>query len=264
MGVWRHYLLLFGGFYEVSLLIHPPTHPPTSSFSYSSTHPPTHPPTLLSQAFRETKWYNDLYLFNLQDLTWKKVSYPPTAPTPAPRSGCQMAVGAEVVFIHGGYSKIKPSVTTKGGTHQSNKAEGYVHDDTWCLQLKNIPSGGQPYWERVGGWVGGLVDTVAHSNRLDLLYLPITHLPTHPPTHPLQVSRKGSPPSPRSGASMVSYKTIALSFGGVHVRNPLPHPPTHPPTHPTRRSPAPHSNRLLLHPPTYSSAFEPPSSPLSS
>ncbi len=30
---------------------------------------------------------------------------------------------------------------------------------------------------------------VAHSIRLDLLYLPITHPPTHPPTHFLQVSK---------------------------------------------------------------------------
>ena len=46
----------------------------------------------------------------------------------------------------------------------------------------------------VGGWVGGwrscigclllMYNTVAHSNRLVLLYLPITQPPTHPPTHP--------------------------------------------------------------------------------
>ena len=39
--------------------------------------------------------------------------------------------------------------------------------------------------------------------------------PTYLPTYLLQVSRKGSPPSAMSGATMVAYKTIALSFGGV-------------------------------------------------
>ncbi|KAM3568675.1 hypothetical protein VYU27_009209, partial [Nannochloropsis oceanica] len=113
--VWRHYLVLFGGFYE---------------------------------AFRETKWFNDVFLFNLQDLAWKKIILPATAPAPSPRSGCQMAVGGDVVYIHGGYSKVKPTVTTRGGTPQSSKAEGCVHDDMWALHMKNVPAGGQPFWER--------------------------------------------------------------------------------------------------------------------
>ena len=57
------------------------------------------------------------------------------------------------------------SSKTPSSSTNSNKAEGFVHEDTWALQLKNVPNGGQPFWERV--------------------------------------ARKGAVPSLRSGASMV-------------------------------------------------------------
>lgn len=32
------------------------------------------------QAFRETKCFGDLHLFNFQDQKWRKIDIPPTAP----------------------------------------------------------------------------------------------------------------------------------------------------------------------------------------
>ena len=112
----------------------------------------------------------------LSDGAYNANTHRPLSPqVPAPRSGCQMAVSLsnDVIFIHGGYSKVKQASSSgaaaaaaSSSSKASGKAEGFVHEDTWALQLKNVPNGGQPFWERV--------------------------------------SRKGTPPSARSGASMVS------------------------------------------------------------
>lgn len=109
MCVWRNYIVLFGGFYE---------------------------------AFRDTKWYDDLYLFSLQELKWTKVEYPPLAQVPKARSGCQMALHAasDSVYVYGGYSKVKAA---------GQKAEGKVHDDMWVLNLKPVLSNGKPVWQKV-------------------------------------------------------------------------------------------------------------------
>lgn len=109
MCVWRNYIVLFGGFYE---------------------------------AFRDTKWYNDLYLFSLQEMKWTKIEYPPLAQAPKARSGCQMALHAasDSVYVYGGYSKMKIA---------GQKAEGKVHDDMWVLNLKPVLSNNKPVWQKV-------------------------------------------------------------------------------------------------------------------
>ncbi|KAH9097002.1 hypothetical protein Ae201684P_011734 [Aphanomyces euteiches] len=137
MTVWRNYLVVFGGFYE---------------------------------AARETKWFNDLFLFNFADLKWKKITFPVHKATPAPRSGCQLAVMAstDTIFMYGGYAKVK---------NVGEKAEGKVYTDIWALHMAPIIKNQDPTWERL--------------------------------------SRKGHPPTPRSGATMTVYKNRAILFGGV-------------------------------------------------
>eukprot|EP00903_Cladosiphon_okamuranus_P016175 g14926.t1 len=110
MVVWRNQLVLFGGFYE---------------------------------AFRDTKWFNDLYVMSFQDLKWRRIEFPATAPIPSPRSGHQMAVYAagEQIFLYGGYSKEK---------EPGQKKEGKTHNDMWVLNMKAAASGGNPTWDRIG------------------------------------------------------------------------------------------------------------------
>lgn len=109
MVVWRNYLVVFGGFYE---------------------------------AARETKWFNDLYLFNLAELKWQKVSYPPHRQAPAERSGCQLAVhpSKDIVFIYGGYAKVK---------NVGEKSEGKVYSDLWALNLAPVLKRQSPTWEKL-------------------------------------------------------------------------------------------------------------------
>lgn len=110
MVVWRNQLVLFGGFYE---------------------------------AFRDTKWFNDLYMMNFQDLSWRQVDTPVTTTIPAPRSGHQMAVhgGGDQIFLYGGWSKEK---------EPGQKKEGKTHNDMWVLNMKAAISGGNPTWDRMG------------------------------------------------------------------------------------------------------------------
>lgn len=55
------------------------------------------------------------------------------AQVPRPRSGCQMAIlqSEDMLFIHGGFSKLKDA---------NNKSEGRIHDDTWMFSLRNVLS----------------------------------------------------------------------------------------------------------------------------
>lgn len=89
MVVWRNYIVLFGGFYE---------------------------------AMRDVRWYNDCYLFSLQEERWTQIHFKSHVSIPKPRSGMQMAVypAEDQVFLYGGYSKIK---------EPGQKKEGKVHED---------------------------------------------------------------------------------------------------------------------------------------
>lgn len=109
MVVWRNYLVVFGGFYE---------------------------------AARETKWYNDVYLFNFSEMKWRKVTYPPNKAVPAPRSGCQLAVhpSKDLLFVYGGYAKVK---------NVGEKSEGKVFSDLWALNLAPVIKRQEPTWEKM-------------------------------------------------------------------------------------------------------------------
>jgi hypothetical protein len=105
--------------------------------------------------------------------------------------------------VFGGYSKEK---------NTAKKSEGKIHTDMWMLNLRGIlPTAG-----------GGAVSL----SRLDLTkaaWQKVRHNPASPPPPlPLshlsglaQISNKGSPPSPRCGASMITYKNKGIFFGGV-------------------------------------------------
>uniref|UniRef100_M4C6S6 DUF4110 domain-containing protein n=1 Tax=Hyaloperonospora arabidopsidis (strain Emoy2) TaxID=559515 RepID=M4C6S6_HYAAE len=109
MVVWRNYLVVFGGFYE---------------------------------AARETKWFNDVYLFNLASMQWQKITYSPHRQVPAERSGCQMAVhpSKDLLFMYGGYAKVKIV---------GEKAEGKVYSDLWALNLAPVLKRQAPTWEKL-------------------------------------------------------------------------------------------------------------------
>jgi hypothetical protein len=105
--VWKNYMVIFGGFFE---------------------------------ALRETKWYNDVSVFNLQTETWMDVPQSRLSEKPEPRSACNFSsFGNDKILIHGGFSKMK-SMTTSSETK--------VHSDAWVLHLGPLLHQKPPTWER--------------------------------------------------------------------------------------------------------------------
>lgn len=131
MVVWRNYLVVFGGFYEAAretkyVLFE------TIFISSKTNH----------LFLRMDRWYNDIYLFNLVDFKWKKVTYSIHKSVPMPRSGCQLAVhpSKDIIFMYGGYAKIK---------EVGVKSQGKVFSDLWALQMAPVLKKQDPTWEKL-------------------------------------------------------------------------------------------------------------------
>jgi N-acetylneuraminic acid mutarotase len=141
--VWKHFMILIGGFFEAS---------------------------------RETKWYNDVHVFNLQTETWMDVPQSRLSMKPEPRSACNWALyGVDKAIIHGGFAKLK-------SPNASATDETKVHTDAWILHLAPLLQQKPPTWER---WI-------TSSKTLS-----------------------SSSPNGRAGTSCISYKNRMLVFGGV-------------------------------------------------
>ena len=135
MIVWKGYIVVFGGFHDT---------------------------------FRDCKYFNDLYIFNIAEERWDKIDVS-TISVPSPRSGCGFFLHPtqDLAFVYGGYVRDK-------------KVSGTELSDMWQLSLRLQPGTAVPVkavWERL--------------------------------------SKKGTAPSKRSGASFAVHKSRALVFGGV-------------------------------------------------
>lgn len=107
MVAYKNVIILFGGFYDSG---------------------------------KTTKYYNDLWVFDLDLLTWEKKE---GGNSPSPRGGCQLALHQETgtMFVIGGYS-VRKSTTAhlkhgKKGDDEEEDDKGIVHDDIWALDVKN-------------------------------------------------------------------------------------------------------------------------------
>ena len=153
---WRHYMLLFGGFHE----------------------------SLRS----ETRWFNDVHIFDFQTATWTELKFGRLARAPPARSAANVAVCAaptEALVVYGGYSKVKGG-NASGGGQPGIRSEGITHTDCWVLPLKSLlPAKGS-------GAING----------------------SNPPSWE-RVTRKGEYPSPRAGTSCVVHRNRMLVYGGV-------------------------------------------------
>lgn len=184
--VWRHSMILFGGFQE-------------------------------SVTNGTTKFFNDVHIYDFQSRVWSELKYGKLARLPPPRSACNLAVmsssssssslcaGEEALFMYGGYSKVKNTCHVYNGERTGNggqqrqqqqqqhhgmrksSSEGIVHVDTWILPLKSL----------IGD---NLVATTNNNN--------------YPPSWE-RVTRKGEYPSSRAGTSSVMYQKKMIVFGGV-------------------------------------------------
>ena len=129
--VWKHFMIIFGGFME---------------------------------AMKDTspRWHNDVVVLDLQTHTWLEVPHSKLAARPEPRSACNAAIIDDSLIIHGGFSKLMKgnSLARSHGSRpqqqqsddqaeESITAETKVHNDTWVLRLKPLLASKPPTWERL-------------------------------------------------------------------------------------------------------------------
>ncbi|KAK7411051.1 hypothetical protein VNO78_02404 [Psophocarpus tetragonolobus] len=96
MVLYKHKIILFGGFYDT---------------------------------LREVRYYNDLFVFDLDQFKWQEIKPKPGAMWPTGRSGFQLFVYQDDIFLYGGYSKEVSS-------DKNNSEKGVVHSDMWSLDPK--------------------------------------------------------------------------------------------------------------------------------
>ncbi|XP_025641539.1 uncharacterized protein [Arachis hypogaea] len=115
MILYKHKIILFGGFYDT---------------------------------LREVRYYNDLFVFDLDQFKWQEIKPKPGAMWPSGRSGFQLFVYQDDIFLYGGYSKEVSS--DKNGSEK-----GIVHSDMWSLDPKTwewnkVKKSGMPPGPRAG------------------------------------------------------------------------------------------------------------------
>ncbi|XP_065873843.1 uncharacterized protein [Euphorbia lathyris] len=93
MVLYKHKIILFGGFYDT---------------------------------LREVRYYNDLYIFDLDQFKWQEIKPKLGGIWPGARSGFQFFVYQDEIFLYGGYSKEVSS-------EKSTSEKGIVHSDMWSL-----------------------------------------------------------------------------------------------------------------------------------
>ncbi|KAG8851378.1 hypothetical protein FRB96_009213 [Tulasnella sp. 330] len=72
MAIWKHFIVLFGGFVDVGV---------------------------------RTNYLNDVWLFSFDNYKWEQVEFPPHHQQPSPRSGFSFLPTPDGVVLHGGYYK---------------------------------------------------------------------------------------------------------------------------------------------------------------
>ncbi|KAL8968702.1 MAG: hypothetical protein Q9183_002337 [Haloplaca sp. 2 TL-2023] len=157
MTYFKRYIVLFGGFQDTS---------------------------------QQTKYLQDLWLYDTQNFTWCNPVLPPATQKPEPRSSFSLHPHEAGAVLYGGYSRVK-AVThagkqTKGGGQATRSVlKPMVHQDTWFLRI-SPPA----------------------------LDLPVTTAPA------IRWERRKKPvnsPNPsRAGAGQAYHKGRGIAFGGVH------------------------------------------------
>lgn len=146
MVLYKHKIILFGGFYDT---------------------------------LREVRYYNDLFVFDLDQFKWQEIKPKPGAMWPTGRSGFQLFVYQDDIFLYGGYSKEVSS-------DKNASEKGIVHSDMWSLDPKTwewnkVKKSGMPPGPRAGFSMcvhkrrallfGGVVDIEVQGDAIMSLFL---------------------------------------------------------------------------------------------
>lgn len=151
--VWKNFMIIFGGFFEAN---------------------------------KETpRWYNEVFVMNLQTQQWFDIPHSKLSMRPEPRSACNAAVVGDDVVIQGGFSKLsKSALQMQKAGELEVQSETKVHTDSWILHLKPLLDEKPPTWERLTSSVQRTARTVSKS------------------------------PNGRAAMASSSYKNRMLAYGG--------------------------------------------------
>ncbi|RMY67736.1 hypothetical protein D0863_07589 [Hortaea werneckii] len=158
MTYFKNYIILFGGFQDTS---------------------------------QQTRYLNDVWLYDTQRFSWHQPALPPAAGKPDPRSSFSFLPHESGAVLYGGYSRVKVSSAatkaTKGGGKGASKVtmKPVIHQDTWFLRITPPAADAPP----------NTLPTVRWERRKK----PVN-----------------SPNPPRAGATMAYHKGRGICFGGVH------------------------------------------------
>ncbi|KAI4865780.1 galactose oxidase [Hypoxylon rubiginosum] len=157
MTYYKNYIILFGGFQDTS---------------------------------NQTKYMNDLWLYDTQNFFWHSPTLPPAQLKPDARSSFTFLPHEQGAVLFGGYSRVKAIVSAnksaKGVSQgQRNIMKPMVHEDCFFLRITQ-PAADSP--------------------------------PNTPPNVRWEKRKKpANTPSPsRAGATMTYHKGRGILFGGVH------------------------------------------------
>ncbi|KAI1357054.1 WLM domain-containing protein [Xylaria sp. FL0043] len=157
MTYYKNYIILFGGFQDTS---------------------------------NQTKYLNDLWLFDTQNYFWFSPTLPPAQLKPDARSSFTFLPHEQGAVLYGGYSRVKATVSAnksaKGASQgQRNILKPLIHQDCFYLRVTQPPADSPP---------------------------------NTPPTVRWEKRKKpaNTPNPPRAGATMAYHKGRGLLFGGVH------------------------------------------------
>jgi len=163
-------------------------------------------------------------MYSFQENRWSLVSAKAYAPAPRPRSGFQMCLHPtdDLLYIYGGYSKEK-QIAANPTSSVGNKKEAKIHDDMWCVNLKQMLAS-----ENQGSVSkGGAAEPIMSSaellrNKGNKQHGSSSNGGSSSSSSRVRytanwqkITKKGQFPSARSGASMYTYKNKGLVFGGV-------------------------------------------------
>ncbi|KAI5866955.1 galactose oxidase [Durotheca rogersii] len=157
MTYYKNYIILFGGFQDTS---------------------------------NQTKYLNDLWLYDTQNFFWHTPVLPPAQLKPDARSSFTLLPHEQGAVLFGGYSKVKATVSAnksaKGASQgQRNIVKAMVHEDCFFLRITQPPTDSPP---------------------------------NTPPNVRWEKRKKpaNTPHPSRAGATMAYHKGRGILFGGVH------------------------------------------------
>ncbi|GMF75570.1 unnamed protein product [Aspergillus oryzae] len=138
---------------------------------------------------QQTKYLQDLWIYDCSKYTWYNPILPPASQKPDPRSSFSFLPHEAGAVILGGYSRVKATTSVGGkqmkGGAQRMTMKPMVHQDTWLLRITppaaDAPASATPTirWER-------------------------------------RKKPANAPNPPRAGATMAYHKGRGIMFGGVH------------------------------------------------